>query len=119
MLPSHFQCGERTAGYITRIRVDGFNGIAAISWVGAARTILVYSVAGELSGDISIRSIGTASATTYPVVADNGRLCCIGHMTHAVSDSARVLRRVRAGYRNVRPTPQRDSMGRDRGRIVS
>src|SRR5687767_5032965 len=85
-----FQCGERTAGSITKIRAAGFSGTAVTTWAGAVRMTSDKSNGGAPYAATSRRSKRIVLAVIPSAVRNNGRLCYTGLTIHEKYDETPV-----------------------------
>jgi len=100
MPASPCRSGKKRGGSIPTTRVDGFNGIAAITWAGVCPKRTPGRLdGGRLSVAIRCKSDAIVSLAIKPVDHDNDKRCCTGPMIAGKSEAFFELRvtRVRFG----------------------
>src|ERR687897_437222 len=73
--------GDKTGGFIRKIREDGSSGIAATTWGGALATMRGRSADGERSRDTWQRFADTASVVIASAARGSAKRCFIGPTT--------------------------------------
>ena len=97
------QCGARRVGFISTIRADGSNGIAATTWAGECQKRMRDRLgAGTLCAATWPKSNATANTVIRPAESDRGRPSYTGPMTaersEGLSGRQSRLRELHAGF---------------------